>query len=76
MNNLKPGENVTEKMRRLEKLMRARIVTSTHSSIKSVTGTRDRRIISFNLGGTRAQPGEPYYDFANILIKGAENLSK
>lgn len=76
MNNTKVGEDLETRVRRLEQLMRARVVTSTDSSINEVTGIRQCIPVYYRLGGSDILPGEPYHGFAQKLQNGVKTLQK
>ncbi|KAL5103252.1 Endoribonuclease dcr-1 [Taenia crassiceps] len=73
VNSLKRGESMETKVRLLEQLMRARVVTSTDSSINAVMGLRELKIRR-GCTDTRLAPDNPYYDFSQILLRGVEKL--
>lgn len=76
VNNTKVGENLESKIRRLEQLMRARVVTSTDSSISDVTGLRKIWPLPYKLGGADIFPGELYHGFAKKLQAGIERVQQ
>nr|CUU99449.1 hypothetical transcript [Hymenolepis microstoma] len=76
VNNAKVGEELETKIRRLEQLMRARVVTSTDSSINEVTGIRQCVTIRYQLGGSRILPGQRYHGFVQKLQNGIKTLEK
>ncbi|VDK42580.1 unnamed protein product [Dibothriocephalus latus] len=75
VNNEKKKNPLETTLRRLEELMRARLITSEDSSIAAVMGRRDRRTITFTPGGSQALAGEPYYQFNQALAEGVKTLS-
>ncbi|VDO14086.1 unnamed protein product [Rodentolepis nana] len=76
VNNTKVGENLDTKIRRLEQLMRARVVTSTDSSINDVTGIRQCIPIRYQLGGSSILPGQRYHEFVQKLQNGIKTLER
>ncbi|VDN45426.1 unnamed protein product [Dibothriocephalus latus] len=76
VNNVKQGTPLDVKLRRLEALMRARLITSEDSSIAAVMGTRVQSIIPFTSGGSQSLAGEPYYQFNQALAEGVKTLSE
>uniref|UniRef100_A0A5K3FA09 Helicase ATP-binding domain-containing protein n=1 Tax=Mesocestoides corti TaxID=53468 RepID=A0A5K3FA09_MESCO len=75
VNTMKRGENLEVKVRRLEELMRARIVTTVDDSIKSVSGNRERQIVAYSRGGSQAYHGELYWPVAQVLQEGVKDIS-
>ncbi|KAL5966310.1 Endoribonuclease dcr-1 [Taenia solium] len=73
VNNLKRDESMEAKVRLLEQLMRARVVTSADSSIDAVMGRRHLEI-KRSCADTRLAPNDPYYNFSQILLRGVEKL--
>ncbi|VDM36048.1 unnamed protein product [Hydatigera taeniaeformis] len=73
VNNVKRGENIETKVRLLEQLMRARVVTSTDSSIDAVMGHRHLEIRQ-GCCNTRLEPNDPYYEVSQVLLRGVEKL--
>lgn len=76
VNNVKRTEMLEVKLQRMEKLMRARLVTSVDSSIKLVTGIREQHIIHFLPGGSQACAGETYWPVLDALHTGIAFLQK
>ncbi|KAH9278438.1 Endoribonuclease dcr-1 [Echinococcus granulosus] len=75
VNNLKRGESMETKVRLLEQLMRARVVTSTDSSINAVMGQRHLEI-KHGCGDTRLALNDPYYNFSQVLLRGIEKVKQ
>ncbi len=74
VNNVKRGEMLEVKLRRLEMLMRARLVTSTDSSIDAVTGVRKQLFITYPPGGANVCAGERYWPVMAALLDGVKSL--
>nr|VZI49626.1 unnamed protein product [Spirometra erinaceieuropaei] len=75
VNNVKQGTPLDTKLRRLEALMRARLITSEDSSIAAVMGKREQSIISFLSGGSQTRAGESYFQVYQALAEGVKTLS-
>uniref|UniRef100_A0A0X3Q022 Endoribonuclease dcr-1 n=1 Tax=Schistocephalus solidus TaxID=70667 RepID=A0A0X3Q022_SCHSO len=75
INNVKQGTPLDAKLRRLEALMRARLITSEDSSIAAVMGKREQSIVTFASGGSQALADQPYYPFNQALAEGVKTLS-
>ncbi|CDI97990.2 DiCer Related family member dcr 1 [Echinococcus multilocularis] len=75
VNNLKRGESMETKVRLLEQLMRARVGTSTDSSIDAAMGRRHLEI-KHGCGDTRLALNDPYYNFSQVLLRGVEKVKQ
>ncbi|KAL7056144.1 hypothetical protein AAHC03_021159 [Spirometra sp. Aus1] len=75
VNNVKQGTPLDTKLRRLEALMRARLITSEDSSIAAVMGKREQSIIPFLSGGSQTRAGESYFQVYQALAEGVKTLS-
>nr|VZI18109.1 unnamed protein product [Spirometra erinaceieuropaei] len=75
VNNVKQGTPLDTKLRHLEALMRARLITSEDSSIAAVMGKREQSIIPFLSGGSQTRAGESYFQVYQALAEGVKTLS-
>ncbi|VDM01354.1 unnamed protein product [Schistocephalus solidus] len=76
VNNVKQGTPLDSTLRRLEALMRARLITSEDSSIAAVMGKREQSIVPYLSGGSQTRVGEAYYQVWQTLAEGVKTLSR
>ncbi len=75
VNNDKRGESLEDRLLRLERLMRARLVTSVDNSIALVTGSRREIVVTYTPGGADACAGQRYWPMMEALVNGEKALA-